>query len=206
MKAAMQQQVDAKLAALKTRLRLSDDQEQKLRAILETQNSRATDMTTKLLQGKTGKEDLQQDNSAGDTEAEIKQLLSPDQQAGYDQYKVEERQTQAQMTANMELMQVQQMLQLDQSQQERVYNALYGLSLKQMTPVADGAGAPKDINQVFDAKVDALRPILTADQLQSYQKFVDSQRQMVNSMMQSFGATNSTQGTAGANSIVVPTN
>ncbi len=90
------------------------------------------------------------------------------------------------MMANSEMLQMQSMLQLDQSQQDRVYNALYDLSLKQMTPAADGTGAPKDINQAFDAKVDALRPILTPDQLQSYQKFIDSQRQMVNSVMGSF--------------------
>ncbi len=186
MKAVMQQRLDAKMAALKTRLHLSEDQEQNLRAILEAQSARATDMTAKLFEGKASKEDLQQSGSAGDTEAEIKQLLSPDQQADYEQYKVEERQTNAQMMANSEMLQIQSMLQLDQSQQDRVYNALYDLSLKQMTPVADGTGSPKDINQAFDAKVDALRPILTPDQLQSYQKYIDSQRQMVNSMMGSF--------------------
>jgi hypothetical protein len=205
MKAAMQQQVEGKMSAMKARLHLTDDQEHKVRDILEAQYDKIGDATAKLFQGKASKDDLQRPGaSAGNSDAAIKDLLTPEQQAGYDQLQVEERQNRAQMTANMELMQIQSMLQLDQSQQDRVYSAVYDLTLKQMTPAADGTGAPKDINQAFDAKVDALRPILTPDQLQNYQKFIDSQRQMVNSMMQTFGATNSTQGTAGATSVVVP--
>jgi hypothetical protein len=120
-----------------------------------------------------------------DAEAAIRQLLTPEQAAEYDKYRQEELQVLAARVANMELLQIQSALQLTTEQQEQVYNILYDQTLK---TVSGTNQMPLTAWQdQLKARTEALRGVLTPEQFQAYQKQQEAQRQMMNSLIQSFG-------------------
>jgi hypothetical protein len=183
-KAAMQQQVEMKISGLKSRLHLSDEQEQSVRGLLEKQSEVAGAAAAKMFEGNASKDDLsRQASSAGDVKGQIKELLTPDQQAEYEKFQSEERQTQAQMVANVELSQLQSMLQLTQQQQDQVFQVLYDQAQRNVAQTDGGMQVPPDWDKLLDAKKKALRPVLTAEQLQSYEKFLNAQRDMMKAFM-----------------------
>jgi hypothetical protein len=209
MKAAMQQQVDIKLSALKLRLHLTDEQEQLVRDIFERQYGVATEMTSKMLEGKLTKEDAAKSATATpNAKDELQQILSPEQWAEYEKYQTEERQTQAQMMANVELMQMQSMLQLSPQQQDQVFKILYDQATQQFAQSEGGTKVAADwqqeLDKQFEAKKEALRSVLTPEQFASYEKFINSQRNMIKAFMPSSeNAGTATEGAHGTT--VIPT-
>lgn len=194
MKAGLQQQVEAKVSALKLRLKLTDLQETAIRERLQSQFDRAGEMATRMFQGKPSKDALQNVSAdAQTTETAIRQLLTPEQLAEYDRYQQEERQTQSARVANLELLQMQSALQLTTEQQEQVYNILYDQTLKGLAAEGGNANRLSNWQQQLTARTDALRGVLTAEQFQVYEKQQAAQRQMVSSWMQSFSG-NATNG------------
>ena len=183
-KAAMQQQVEMKISGLKSRLHLSYEQEQSVRGLLEKQSASAGAAAAKMFEGKASKDDLSKSaSSAGDAKGQIKELLTPEQQAEYEKFQSEERQTQAQMVANVELSQLQTMLQLNQQQQDQVYQVLYDQAQQNLAQTDGGMHVSPDWERQIEAKKEALRPVLTAEQLQSYEKFLNAQRDMMKAFM-----------------------
>jgi hypothetical protein len=186
--AGIKQQAEAKLSALKLRLHLTEDQEAKVREVLDRQFGFAGEMASKMFEGKLSKEELAKANQKPpDLDAELKNILTPDQQTEYQAYKAEERQTQAQMMANIELAQLQPVLQLDQAQQDKVYAALYAQAEKQFSQAGNGLTPPTDagkvIEQQFEDKKTALRSILTPQQFEAYEKHLNSQRDLIKAFM-----------------------
>lgn len=187
MKVAMQQQLEMRMGALKSRLRLTDEQEQKVRALLEEQFGTAGEMATKFFQGKLTKEESEKlKDSATERKTELKDILTPEQQTEYEKYEMEQRQVQAQMVANMELMQIQQMIQLGPEQQDQVYDVLYAQTEEQLRATDGAMHVSADWEEQLNAKIRAIRAVLTPDQFATYEKFMESQREMFKAMMQSF--------------------
>ena len=186
--AGIKQQAEGKLSALKLRLHLTEDQEANVREALEKQFGFAGEMASKMFEGKLSKEELAKSSQKPpDLDAELKNILTPEQQSEYQQYKVEERQTQAQMLANIELAQLQPMLQLDQAQQDKVYAALYAQAEKQVSQGGNGMTPPTDVaktlEQQFEDKKNALRAVLTPQQFEAYEKHLNSQRDLIKAFM-----------------------
>jgi len=192
-KAGMQQQIEGKISALKLRLKLTDAQEAAIREKLQAHYDRAGEMASRMFQGKASRQELMQAGSEQNVEAEIRQQLTPEQLAEYDKFQQEERQTMAARVANMELLQMQTALQLSPEQQEQVYNILYDQTLTSVTGRTGLTTDPVGVwKEQMDAKTEALRKVLTPEQLAAYTKQQEAQRQMISSFMQSFGnATNS---------------
>jgi hypothetical protein len=186
MKGMIEQQLLGQLGRMKTKLNLTLDQEQAIREILLKQVERGTEMAQKLLSGKIKKEEMAElAKSDGNPKEQIKALLTPEQQAAYEEYQKEEAVGNARLAANAEMLQMQNVLGLTQEQQDKVFPVLYDHTLKQIS----GDSAPKDGNVAawfegqIDRKVKALEGILTPEQLASYRQMQEQQAQMFKTIL-----------------------
>ncbi|MFA6564964.1 MAG: hypothetical protein WCV00_23875 [Verrucomicrobiia bacterium] len=183
---AVRQQAEMKMAALKSRLHLTDEQAAAVQELLKKQTDQSVEMASKMFEGKLTAEDMSSRPKL-DFDGQLKQMLNADQWTGYQQYKTEEQQRQVQMASHAEVMQISSMLQLSAQQQEQVTSVLHQ-QYQQMMAQQPDAGLPTPdsiqlVEQMFNAKKEALRAVLTPEQMQSYEKFVESQREMVKSMI-----------------------
>lgn len=186
MEAALKQQLDGKLGQMKTKLNLSPEQEIAIRGILEKQFGQGRAIAEKMMTGKATKEELADvSRQQGNPEQAIKDLLSPEQQTAYAELQIEERRNNARLMANSELLQMQGALGLSQDQQDAVFQALYTETEKQFTPSA--AGQVPDFRGALDRKLEALKPVLSAEQLQRYQAMQEQQLKLIESMMRKDG-------------------
>jgi hypothetical protein len=185
MQTAMEQQVEGKLAGMKTKLNLTPEQEAAIRNIMTNQMSRATTMAQKMFGGEgVQTNDLVQvsKNQLSD-EAQIKALLTPEQVTAYDAFQKEEQTRNARLVANAELMQLQSTLQLDETQQDKVFAVLAEQAQTQLAGNMTNAGAALDFRGQFQHKADALSAVLTADQLTRYKKFQEQQISLIEAFM-----------------------
>ena len=186
-KVMIKQQMDMKMAALTSRLKLSPEQESALHDIMDKQAQYAQDMTEKMLSGKMSKADLQkamqqQGNLPPDVESQMQSILSPDQYAAYQTYQNDEKKSAAEAMANAELMQIQSSLQLTDAQKDKVFSTIYQQAAQQVG--ADGAKpSGLDLEGQFEAKKAAMQAVLTPEQYDNYVKFVDGQKKMIDAMM-----------------------
>jgi hypothetical protein len=146
--------------------------------------------------GKFNKEELARlAKETGNTDAQIKALLTPDQQASYPAYQQEEAAHNASLVANQELLQMQSTLGLTSEQLDRVYAALYEVSFNQHTgstkPPSTSLRASGDLvaaelesmQWASDQKAKALESVLTPTQLENYRKQQASQAKLVKAIM-----------------------
>ncbi|HLP77511.1 MAG TPA: hypothetical protein VK327_11405, partial [Candidatus Paceibacterota bacterium] len=131
----------------------------------------------------------------GNTDAQIKALLTPDQQVSLPAYQQEEAAHNASLAANGELLQMQSTLGLTSEQLDPVYAALYEVSFNQFT----GSARPPSANQqgsddslaaevesmqwATDQKAKALESVLTPAQLENFRKQQASQAKLVEEIM-----------------------
>ncbi len=184
-KAVIKQQMDMKLSALTTRLKLTPEQASALSDILDKQGEVAQELSAKMLSGKMTKDELQQamkdQGGAADFDKQITDMLSPDQATAYQAYQTDEKKTAAETQANMELMQIQSSLNLTDAQKDKVFNVIYQQSAQQMG--LDGSKpASSDIDAQLEAKKAAMQSVLTPEQYDNYVKFVDGQKNMINAL------------------------
>ncbi|MBI5687706.1 MAG: hypothetical protein HZC54_21765 [Verrucomicrobia bacterium] len=183
---AVRQQAEMKMAALKSRLHLTDEQAAAVQELLKKQTDQSVEMASKMFEGKLTAEDMKS-RPTFDFEGQLKQVLTPDQWTGYQQYKTEEQRQQIQMASQAEMMQLSPMLQLSAQQQEQVGGILQQQYQQMITQQSDASmptpGNFQRMDQMLDAKKEALRAVLTPEQMQSYDKFVESQREMIKSMI-----------------------
>ena len=132
--------------------------------------------------GKFDKDELTRlGKDAGDPDAQIKALLTPDQKAAYPNYQQEEAAYNARQAANMELLQLQSSLNLTSEQEDRVFAALYEVSLDQLA----GSSKPTTTNRaeamqwVFDQKAKALESALTPTQLETFRQQQATQLKLI---------------------------
>jgi hypothetical protein len=179
---AIRQRAEMQLAAMKSRLHLTDEQAEAVRALLGKQTDLKIEFTSRMYDGKLTQEYI---NSVPefDFDGQLKQILTPDQLAGYQQYTTEAQAQKTQMAVQNELTQVSPLLQLSAQQQEQVSGILQQ-QYQQYIAQQDASTAPISgrWDQMLVAKQEALSTVLTPEQQQTYNKFVESQREMVKSM------------------------
>lgn len=156
-------QVNKKVSALKLRLKLTDQQEQAVRDLL---NRQAHD--------KLSKKDMATATAPVNVEAELKNLLAPEQYAEYQNYQNDEQRTQAEMLASFELAQLSSALQLSEPQKDQVFNILY----QQNISLISSTGPTPSLQERLEAERAALRSVLTPEQMTIYEKQRDSQREV----------------------------
>jgi hypothetical protein len=178
-KTAMAQQFEAKLAGMTAKLNLTPEQQAAIREIMEKQSTRGLDLAQKMLKGEMSEEDAKdQGKSGASEEQQIKALLTPEQSAAYDEFQTEEKNRNARLAANMELMQMQSMLQLNEEQQDKVFAVL-----ADQAQAKNNSADPLDFRGQLDKKAEALRGVLTPDQYQRYQKYQEQQLKMIEAFM-----------------------
>jgi RNA polymerase sigma factor (sigma-70 family) len=173
MKLAMERQVEGKLSRLKATLNLTAGQEESAREILNRQAQAMSAGMQQAFSGKFDKEELARlGKNAGNTDEQIKALLSPDQMAAYPNYQQEEAAYSARMAANTELMSLEATVGLNPDQQDRAFAALYEANYSQLSgSVKPPSGNQADVMQwTLDQKAKALQPILTQSQFDTYQQ------------------------------------
>jgi len=195
MKAGMTQHYQEQLLLLKSRLHLTPEQEAAVKAALDEEGKRAEEMAAKMLSG--GKIDPQAmadlKNNAKSLDQTLNDILTPDQKTAYEQMKTDQKNSAAEMMVTVEMNQVSPLLQLNDSQKDQVYNALYQVQLDTQDPnwvKNNVTTASTDPLAILDAqakaKEDALSKILTPDQMTAYQQQVQNQLNMQKAMMQKF--------------------
>ncbi len=178
--AVVQQQVQMRLSAMKSRLKLTDDQERSVRAVLEKKFALAGELSVSMTEGTVSKEEMEKvDRAIHDLDQQLKGVLTPEQWANYEAWQVEERQTQARLAANVELLQMQPVLQFNQAQRDQVLQILTRLHEQQLAKSYDGLKIPVDWEQQLADIKDALQPVLTPAQASGLRKWLDLQRAII---------------------------
>lgn len=161
--------IDERVAVLKNRLKLTPDQEAKVRALFEEPSKSGASGTvsvngmdlgpivTSSRQG-LGKED----------EEKIAALLTADQQNEFTAFQDEQKENRLEIAKNGEMSQLQRQLTLTPEQKDRAFDALGDVLAKEAEQGGDrfsreGQDAAKQ------ARLDALRPILTPEQMAIYE-------------------------------------
>lgn len=186
LKNTMDQTVSSRLSRLTDRLHLTPEQVSAVRDILTRQARAVSAGVQQVFSGKSSKGELNQSAGAGSNfDEQIKALLTPEQQAGYQSYHQEESTQNARLVANGELLQMQNTLGLSSDQQDQVFGVLYQATLNQMNGAAPQTFAsPVDQMQwAFDQKAKALESVLTPNQIQSYRQQQDLQLNFIKDML-----------------------
>lgn len=167
----MKSQMDMKMAAMKSRLNLTPDQEKAIQDVMDKQSQLAQTMAGKMMNGESPddlKKEMQNQGPDGDAlnlDKQLQTILTPDQQAEYQNMQADDKKNQAETMANMQLSTIQGSLQLTDDQKDKVFNAL----------LQTGPGASPDAQKA------ALQPLLTPQQFDTYSKYLDNQTQMIQS-------------------------
>jgi RNA polymerase sigma factor (sigma-70 family) len=184
MKQAMEQQVEGRLSRMVASLRLNPEQTQAARDILTQQSKSMSTGMQQAFSGNLDKEELTRlGQESGKQEAQIKALLTQDQQAAYQNYQHEEIAYNARLTVNAELLQL-HALDLTRDQQDRAFAALYDVTMNQFMgsaklPLTNQSEA---ILWVLDQKAKALEPVLTPAQFKSYTQQQAIQAKLIQDM------------------------
>ncbi len=165
--------VEGDLAGLTARLHLTPEQTQAVRDILSRHARVSSAETEHLYAGKYDQEELDRlKEEAGDQDAQIQALLTPDQQAAWPDYKQEVAAQNARWMASIQMQQLQSELDLTLEQADQALAALYRFDLDRRTGKAQ-SGAKDEVEEFVwgqDQQTKALEPILTPTQLESLRK------------------------------------
>jgi hypothetical protein len=194
MKQAMEQQVEGRLSRMTASLHLTPEQAQAARDLLMRQAQAMSAGMQQAFSGKYDKDELASlGKDAGNTEEQIKALLTPDQQAAYQSYQQEEAAHNARQAANFELLQMESTLGLTSEQEDRAFAALYEVNFNQLTGSPTPASAPASTNLAditqrgFDQKAKALESVLTPTQLENYRQQQTLQLKAANDIWNKMG-------------------
>jgi len=182
MRSAMQDEVEGKMAGLKAKLGLTPEQETAIQAILGKEMSKGMEVLEKLTKGELSEaemEKLTKDFESSERD-QIAALLTPEQKKAYEEYEKEEKARTARLTANSELEEMQSRLQLTDEQQDKVFAVLYNFA--QSESDSDG-GSIDDHRKQADKKKEALRGVLTPDQVERYGKYQEQQIKLMEAFM-----------------------
>lgn len=188
-KSQLEQQTEGKISRMKARLRLTSEQEQAIRESMNAATKKALAATQKMYSGEAMRDEVNDLSSSDESGIQpIDDLLTPEQRTEYQALQKEEFQNTARVAASAEMMQLQGSLGLTQEQQDKVFSALYQQSVD---PVSGSEATQKSasindpaagLQQAFDKKVEALRPILTSEQLKTYRDLQEKQIQMIQAL------------------------
>lgn len=178
--------IESRLLALKTKLNLTPEQETAVRAAMEKANAEreALRQASAGLREEWAKlSDEERDArhreevakfAAVDAaqEAEITALMSEEQLAAYEQYKSEQKQTEVENRANMQLGQLQSMLSLTEEQKDAAfqYFAQQAQTFDPREIMAQGGDPREFFEEQQKAQLEAMRQILTPEQFELYSK------------------------------------
>lgn len=172
--------IDERVAALKTRLNLTPEQEAKVRALLDkpavtpvvsgdaTPMFFASNGEGGQVAGRVDMAMLSEIFAKNDADAQIAGLLDAEQKEQFEKFQEEKRRNEIEVAFNREFAQLQEQLTLTPEQKDRAYEALGGV-MDQEAARPDQPLTQKVFDAAKQARIDALRPILTPEQLAAYE-------------------------------------
>jgi hypothetical protein len=166
----MAQQVEGRVSRMAARLHLTPEQAQGVREILMRQAEVASVGFQQVFGGKYNRAEASK--VVRNSEGQIKALLTAEQQAEYASYQQEEAASSARLVAHAEMFQMQSTLGLTTEQQDRVFSALYEVSLNLLSgsPTQTFTNPVDQAQWAVGQKISALESVLTAEQLESYRQ------------------------------------
>jgi hypothetical protein len=175
---------------LQNRLHLTADQAAKVKAAMDADAKARRDIGRQLFQG--GKVDPQAAASANTLDQTLATVLSPDQMTAYQQVQTEEKASQADTSATVQVNQMAPLLQLSDSQKDQVVSALYQVQLTAPDPTSlmTNPNAASVIAAQAQATQAALAKVLTPDQMALYQQQAQSMPQFGNGFGRRGGGNN----------------
>ena len=178
-----EQEFGGRIERMKAKLNLAPDQEAALRDIMKAQAKQASEATQMVLSGKFDKERMDQlDAANGNPEERIKALLTPEQQAVYQEFQNEEILTGTRAAVDSEYRQLHAVLGLSQEQETRFYQAIYQQTMAMVDPVTT-TKLSSDAEQLRlqssrDQTLAALERVLSAEQLAAYRQQQEMQTRL----------------------------
>lgn len=170
--ARKQRRIDERLAALKTRLNLDEAQAAKVRVILEA-GDEEDDMVSKAIAGESTLPPAPGEATKKRIELEdqIGSLLKPGQATAFTEFRQEQRENRIEVATGQEMTRLQQSLTLSPTQKDQVYQALATIaSAEEESGNAGITIDPAQIKARRQARLEALKPILTPDQYHAYER------------------------------------
>jgi hypothetical protein len=178
-KEARARRIDERLAALKSRLNLTSEQEEKVRALLENSSEMGLGglplgLTSLSRNGKSGAVSIEGEIAGGgeangaNFDAQLAALLSPEQQDELAVFQQEQRENRVEIATNREMAQLQQQLTLTPEQKDRAFQALGDIARNEAESPPEGFD-PAAMEAAKQARIKALRPILTQEQMNAYE-------------------------------------
>jgi len=156
---------------LQTRLHLTPDQAAKIKAAMDADNQARRGVMQQMFRN-NGKVDPQAAAAANTLDQTLASVLTPDQQAAYQQVQADEKASRADTSATVQVNQMAPLLQLSDSQKDQVISALYQVQIAAPDPssLLANPNAASVITAQAQATQDALAKILTPDQMTLYQQ------------------------------------
>lgn len=171
--------VDERLASLKTKLGLSDEQLEAMRPLVgKMLTDGGNEMIFSGANGSFSVEAMQEKRkelaaAKAAAEAALIASLNPSQRAAYDAWKSEESANKIEGRANSELASLQSQLSLSPEQKDLAFAAFSKLA-SESSSSENALDNPMGFIAARKAKLEALRPILTPEQLSVYEKTASS--------------------------------
>ena len=179
--------VETKMAEIEPELSLTSLQEIKIREILTRQANMYFETLSNILNDASSSQEL---NKAAKRqtayEAQIKLLLTPQQEAAYDKLKKEQLTQRAREIAVAQLQQLQAPLQLKANQMDGVYAILAKQAEAHLSNLETNMAVVLNDRTQFDTDTMALREVLTSEQYKHYQKLREQQFYPDQSFFQKF--------------------
>lgn len=172
--------VESQIVRARERLNLTPEQEGNVRIVVSNAMHVGGENLRKVLSGQARVEDVpSQAEWAKALEAQVLATLTKEQQVAYHTHKREDVSANARLIANGELLSLQNRLDLNLEQQDQVFAVLYDQAVQQLDPDAAAlAATPRQPAHAAELKArqktDALRGVLTARQLQTFEEIQQS--------------------------------
>jgi cell division protein FtsB len=159
-----------RMLLLRTRLKLTPDQEAQIRAAMDADNQKRRDLMQQFRNN--GKIDPQAAAAANSLDQTMNAILSPEQQTAYKQVQADEQAARANTMATMQVNQIAPLLQLNDAQKDQIFNSLYQVSSSAPDPATffTNPNAASAFASQAQAMQTAMTKALTPDQLALYQQ------------------------------------
>ena len=161
-----------RIAAFKARLNLDEAQTARIKTLLEA-GDEEDDMVSKAIAGQSTLPAAPGEaaKKRADLESQISSLLKPEQAAAFTEVRQEQRENRIEVATGREMTRLQQSLTLSPAQKDQVYQALATISTSEEDSGNSGITIdPEQIKARRQARLEALKPILTPEQFSTYER------------------------------------
>jgi hypothetical protein len=185
----VREQVEAKVAAVKERLKLTAAQEARLKALVNADGVEMAKALERFVDGEAAPADFGKlaRIQRGDLPAAVESMLTDEQRPRYAQFQAEEKANRIEMKANAELIGLQAAGGLSPEQKDQAFARLSEFAAAEddvdFESMTDGNAVLGFLDDAIERRVEAMKPILTEPQMEVYRRQVEMQRQLMSQFL-----------------------